>query len=161
MAALADDPGGRSAGRGVASRGHHVAAAVQQLYPTTGIEALAKGFEGLLGDVPLWQLLLVIAWPRRCARSWPSAASSSRASATWGTSGGRSSTRALFFGLAHAILQQSLIAVLVGVVIGYIAVQTGSILPCMVFHVVHNSLMLSLSRLTPEMRRTTGRCWAC
>ena len=36
---------------------------------------------------------------------------------------------ALLFGLAHGILQQSLIASLVGVVLGYLAVQSGSILP--------------------------------
>jgi len=58
---------------------------------------------------------------------------------------------ALLFGLTHAILQQSLIACLVGVVIGYVAVQTGSIIPCMVFHVLHNSLALATTQITPEL----------
>jgi sodium transport system permease protein len=58
---------------------------------------------------------------------------------------------ALLFGIAHGILQQSLIASLVGVVLGYIAVQGGSILPCMVFHFCHNSLALVSSRITPSM----------
>ncbi len=46
----------------------------------------------------------------------------------------------IFFGLTHGLLQQSLVAGLVGVVIGYLAVQTGSILPGVLFHMVHNSL---------------------
>jgi len=58
---------------------------------------------------------------------------------------------ALFFGLAHGILQQSLIACVVGVVLGYLAVQTGSILPCLVFHVLHNTLALATTRITPEL----------
>jgi len=49
------------------------------------------------------------------------------------------------------VLQQSLIASLVGVVIGYIAVQTGSILPPITFHVVHNTLGLATSRITGDL----------
>jgi sodium transport system permease protein len=49
---------------------------------------------------------------------------------------------AVFFGIAHQILQQSIITAAVGVVIGYLAVQTGSLWPCIAFHATHNSLML-------------------
>ncbi|MCE5267997.1 MAG: ABC transporter permease subunit [Planctomycetaceae bacterium] len=58
---------------------------------------------------------------------------------------------ALLFGLAHGILQQSLIASLIGVMIGYLAVQSGSILPGMVFHLVHNALPLANASVTPAM----------
>ena len=67
---------------------------------------------------------------------------------------------ALLFGLTHGILQQSLIASLVGVVLGYVAVQSGSILPCMVFHLCHNSLAIVNSRIaapTFPTRRCCGR----
>ncbi len=57
----------------------------------------------------------------------------------------------IFFGLTHAILQQSLMAALVGVVIGFIAVQSGNLLPCIAFHITHNSLALLLSKITPEI----------
>ena len=40
---------------------------------------------------------------------------------------------AVFFGMAHGVIQQSLAAAALGVVIGYIAVQTGSLVPCMLF----------------------------
>jgi sodium transport system permease protein len=58
---------------------------------------------------------------------------------------------AFFFGITHGILQQSMIAFVVGLILGYIAVQSGSIWPCMVFHFTHNSLALLHSRITPEL----------
>ena len=48
----------------------------------------------------------------------------------------------LFFAVLHSILQQSLAAFFLGLVIGYLAIHTGSILPCIVFHAIHNSLQL-------------------
>ena len=48
----------------------------------------------------------------------------------------------LFFGIAHQLLQQSISAFVVGLLIGYIAVQTKSIFPCMIYHLIHNSLPL-------------------
>ena len=53
---------------------------------------------------------------------------------------------AIFFGLSHGILQQSLIACLIGVLLGWLALRTGSILPGMVFHLVHNSLGVLVAR---------------
>jgi sodium transport system permease protein len=50
---------------------------------------------------------------------------------------------AVFFGITHQILQQSIITAAVGAVIGYLAVQTGSLLPCIAFHATHNTLMLA------------------
>jgi sodium transport system permease protein len=58
---------------------------------------------------------------------------------------------ALLFGLTHGILQQSLIACLLGTILGFLAVQSGSILPGVVFHVVHNALAVANSRIAPEM----------
>ncbi len=49
----------------------------------------------------------------------------------------------VFFGMAHGIVQQSLSAAALGMVLGYIAVQTGSIVPCMLFHVTYNGLGMS------------------
>jgi sodium transport system permease protein len=50
----------------------------------------------------------------------------------------------LFFGVAHTVLQQSLTAFALGMVIGYLAVQTGSLLPGILLHAVHNTLQLSV-----------------
>jgi sodium transport system permease protein len=48
----------------------------------------------------------------------------------------------VLFGATHGILQQSLGAALVGMVIAYLAVQTGSLLPGIAFHAVYNTLSL-------------------
>ncbi|MHC4176891.1 MAG: ABC transporter permease subunit/CPBP intramembrane protease [Planctomycetota bacterium] len=58
---------------------------------------------------------------------------------------------AVLFGLVHGIVQQQLVACLVGVLIGYVAVQTGSILPCMLFHMLHNTLTFATSQIKPEL----------
>lgn len=55
----------------------------------------------------------------------------------------------IFFGLAHGILQQSLVAGIFGLALGYIAVQTQSIIPCIVFHAVHNGLGILASQYLP------------
>ena len=49
---------------------------------------------------------------------------------------------AVAFGAVHMFLQQQIVAASVGLVIGYLAVQTGSLLPCILFHAVHNALQL-------------------
>jgi sodium transport system permease protein len=50
------------------------------------------------------------------------------------------------FGAVHMILQQKLTAVAAGLVIGYLAVQTGNLVPCIVFHAIHNTLAVSVDR---------------
>lgn len=58
---------------------------------------------------------------------------------------------ALFFAMAHTIFQQSILAFIMGLVIAYVAVQTGSLLPGVLFHMTHNSLALLSGRITPEL----------
>jgi sodium transport system permease protein len=57
----------------------------------------------------------------------------------------------IFFGASHALFQQSLIACLLGAVIAFLAIQTGSLLPGVLFHVVHNSLALFVGQLKPYL----------
>ncbi len=47
---------------------------------------------------------------------------------------------AVAFGLVHPIPHQKIPATLMGFVIGYVAVQTSSLWPCILLHAVHNSL---------------------
>lgn len=56
----------------------------------------------------------------------------------------------VFFGLTHGILQQSLAACLVGVVLGYLAVQTGSLLPGVAFHMTYNGMSVLVGRITAD-----------
>jgi sodium transport system permease protein len=57
---------------------------------------------------------------------------------------------AVFFGMAHTVIQQSIAAAALGAVIGYIAVQSGSLVPCILFHLTYNSLMFTTLKL-PEL----------
>ncbi|REK27685.1 MAG: CPBP family intramembrane metalloprotease [Planctomycetota bacterium] len=45
----------------------------------------------------------------------------------------------IFFALAHSIVYQEINALLLGLILGYLAIQTGSIWPCMTFHFVFNA----------------------
>jgi sodium transport system permease protein len=131
--------------------------ALMQLYPVG--EEMKKSleyFSNILNQANIWQLLLVIAvLPAVCeelafrgfilsgfrhiGRKWRAIAFT-----------------AVFFGIVHGIFQQSLLACLLGVVLGFLAVQSESILPCVVFHLAHNCLAVLNSRLTPAMIENAG-----
>jgi len=51
------------------------------------------------------------------------------------------------FGISHGVLQQSISATTMGFILGWIALQTGSVLPCMLIHVTNNALSVSLGRV--------------
>jgi len=57
----------------------------------------------------------------------------------------------VLFGLTHGLLQQSLSAIAVGLVMGYLALQTRSLLPSAVFHFTHNSLSVIAGRQVPQL----------
>jgi sodium transport system permease protein len=57
----------------------------------------------------------------------------------------------VLFGLAHSVFQQSIIACTVGVLIGYVAVKTRSILPGMAYHMMHNALPLVAALYLPGL----------
>lgn len=115
---------------------------VQSLYPIN--EEMARLLSHLVADAPnVWSLVLLLAVvPALCeevafrgfilsgfrhlGHKWQAIVLSS-----------------LFFGAAHAILQQSIVAFLLGLVIGYVAVQTGSLLPAVLFHLTHNALTVT------------------
>jgi len=54
---------------------------------------------------------------------------------------------AVLFGASHGVLQQSLAAGVMGLLLGWVALRTGSILPGLVIHFTNNGLSVSLDRL--------------
>jgi sodium transport system permease protein len=54
---------------------------------------------------------------------------------------------AILFGLAHAAIQQSIVTFVVGMVLGVIAVETRSLIPCVLYHATHNSITVLLSKV--------------
>ena len=122
---------------------------VDYLYPVPAeiAQVLAKLLEG---SPNLWELLLVMAIAPAICEELAFRGFILSGFRHVGHRGRAIVWSAVFFGLTHAILQQSLIACLVGLVIGLLAVQTGSILPCMVYHVVHNTLAFLPSQISDK-----------
>ena len=58
---------------------------------------------------------------------------------------------AIFFGVTHGFLQQSINACLLGIVLGYLAVKSGSLLPGVVFHFLHNAMTVLSAKVSPEL----------
>lgn len=122
--------------------------AVMRLYPLSEeMQQALGGLEAVFQEPPWWQVVLVVALlPAVCEEL---------AFRGFIFSGLRKSgspwraivVSAVFFGLSHGILQQSMIAGLIGVLLGWLAFQTGSILPGMVFHLVHNAMGVLTARV--------------
>jgi sodium transport system permease protein len=130
----------------------YLGAGIREIYPLSEetLRALAP-LEGMLQHATLPELLLLVAVTpaiceelafrgfilsglRRLGHKWAAIAICS-----------------VIFGVAHGLLQQSLAATVVGMVIGYIAVKTNSLLPAMAYHLVHNALGVLLGRINPEL----------
>jgi sodium transport system permease protein len=64
---------------------------------------------------------------------------------------------AVFFGMAHTVVQQSITAAALGAIIAYLAIQSGSLIPGMLFHATYNSLMLASSLLPQYFEQLNAR----
>jgi sodium transport system permease protein len=141
---------------------HPLAAALQmavtRLYPVDS--RVAEHLTGLLqGEHPLWQLLLVFAIAPAIAEELAFRGFVLSGFRHMGSKWRAIVLSSVLFGMTHGIFQQSLVAMLLGIIIGYIAVQSGSIFPCMLFHMVHNGMRISMGvfsdYLTPELIERT------
>ncbi|QDT58641.1 ABC-2 family transporter protein [Stieleria bergensis] len=54
---------------------------------------------------------------------------------------------AFMFGISHGVLQQSIPAFVIGLLIGWVSLRTGSILPCLLIHLTNNSMSTMLQRI--------------
>ncbi len=54
---------------------------------------------------------------------------------------------ALMFGISHGVLQQSIAATVMGVLLGWVALRTGSVLPGILIHFTNNALSVSMERI--------------
>ena len=117
---------------------------IQRVYPASGEVAgqLEKQLGALMGQLHWSTMLLLIAvLPAICeevAFRGFILSGFRRIGHKWWAIG----LSAAAFGLAHTVLQQQLAAAAVGLVIGYVAVQTGSLWPCMMMHAVYNGLVV-------------------
>lgn len=102
------------------------------------LEASGGGWELPLGVVLLLMAVLPAVCEELAFRGFVLSGFQSRMPAVWAVV-----LSAVFFGLAHAsALQQTISATLLGLVLGYIAVKTSQITPCIAFHMGYNGLQL-------------------
>jgi sodium transport system permease protein len=125
--------------------------AVRRLYPVSDeMQKALQGIEEKIVHAPFWQLLLILAVAPAICEELAFRGFILSGFRHLGHRGRAVVYAAIFFGLTHGILQQSLIACLLGIVLGLLAVQTGSLLPGVLFHLVHNTLAIGTTRL-PEL----------
>ncbi|HEY2415223.1 MAG TPA: ABC transporter permease subunit/CPBP intramembrane protease [Pirellulaceae bacterium] len=124
---------------------------IRLLYPINP-EAIVKlrEIEGMFSSAPLWQALLVVALAPAICEELAFRGFILSGLRRMGHQWGAILLTSALFGLAHGILQQSIGAAVIGVVIGYLAVKSGSLLPGVVYHAVHNGLSVSIGRLNPD-----------
>ncbi|MEM9585886.1 MAG: ABC transporter permease subunit/CPBP intramembrane protease [Planctomycetota bacterium] len=54
---------------------------------------------------------------------------------------------AVIFGISHGVLQQSIAATVMGLLLGWITLKTGSVLPTILLHFTNNALSVSMGRI--------------
>ena len=127
--------------------GDRLALWIRELYPLS--EEMLGQLEGLGAlagaDPPIWGVLALFALlPAVCEEVAFRGVILSGLRKSLGDAGAVLVT-AVLFGATHTVLQQSLAAAPVGVVIGLVAIRTGSLSTCVVFHAVYNALPLLLA----------------
>ncbi|MEM9827177.1 MAG: ABC transporter permease subunit/CPBP intramembrane protease [Planctomycetota bacterium] len=121
---------------------------VKHLYPISP-EALAsmKPFVDQIASAPWWTVVFLMAViPAICEEL------AFRGFIFGGLVRGQGRFRAVLisaalFGISHGILQQSISASVMGLLLGWVTLRTGSVLPCMLIHVTSNALSVSLPRI--------------
>jgi sodium transport system permease protein len=126
--------------------------AVTWIYPLSPETMQLMGpLQTMVNRAPLWSVLLVMALAPAVCEELAFRGFILTGLRHTGHKWGAILLTSIFFGVAHGMLQQSLNAVALGMVLGFIAVQAGSILPCIAFHFLYNSLSLLTVRVTPEL----------
>lgn len=102
-------------------------------------------FDSIIGSTPLWTVLLVLAVvPAVCEEI------AFRGFVFSGLERNQGQLRAILissilFGLSHGVLQQTITASVMGLLLGWIAYRTGGIACTIAFHLLHNSISMALA----------------
>jgi len=119
---------------------------VHRAYPLGPETAeVLKHFDSILTQVPLWSVLVVFALlPALCEELL------FRGFIFAGLLENKGVLRAVIgssvlFGLSHGVLQQSICATAMGLILGWMAYRTGGIACTFAFHLLHNSISMTLA----------------
>lgn len=120
---------------------------IQGFYPLSSeVQAALVPFEQLVNSAPLWMAIFVLAIvPAVCEEL------AFRGFVFTGLRQNDGGLRAILgtaaiFALSHAVFQQSLAALFMGLLLGWVTLRTGSLLPALMIHASNNALSLSLGR---------------
>jgi sodium transport system permease protein len=115
--------------------------------------AAAKYMIQQLRAMPLGLVLVTLAvvpavFEELCFRGFLVASLRTVVSASWAAV-----IAAVLFGLFHEVISPGrlMTSTFIGLVLGWVRVRTGSVLPCIVLHAVHNGLMLSINHWQKEL----------
>ena len=124
---------------------------IEAVYPKSQAlkEALAM-LGSAMDGTPAWQLILLLALLPAVCEELAFRGFVLNGLRRSGHKWGAILVTSALFGVVHMLLQQSLSAFLIGIIIGYVAVKTNSIWPAMLFHFTHNSLAVLCGFATPE-----------
>ncbi len=124
---------------------------IEQLYPLSpGMKEAAAPIDKMLTQAPLWASLLAIAivpgiFEELAFRGVILTGLQKNAKASSAIF-----VSAAFFGITHGILQQSLNAFAIGLLLGYVAVRSGSLIPTIVMHILHNGITVLVANFAAE-----------
>jgi sodium transport system permease protein len=135
--------------------GFAVSRAVQQLYPfneemLAQVRLFGSLLESMRSQTGIWGVILVIAILPAICEELAFRGFILSGLRHMGHRWGAIVICSAFFGATHGILQQSLPAFALGIVLGYVAVQTESILACMLFHAIYNSITVVFASLVSQ-----------
>lgn len=121
---------------------------IQTFYPLSeNAQAALTPFENIINGTPFWQVVLVMAIiPAVCEEI------TFRGFIFSGLLQNKGRMRAvlltaLIFGFSHGILQQSIAATLLGILLGWVTLRTGSIFPALIVHTINNAMSVALGRV--------------
>ena len=113
---------------------------VRDVYPAP--DGIMQGLQGLLSGVTAnWQLFWVLALVPAICEELAFRGFLLSGLRAWSRPWRAIVVSSVFFGLAHGVIQQSVMATLLGLVLGFMAFQSRSIWPAVAFHATHNSLL--------------------
>ncbi len=122
---------------------------IRQLYPFSAeVSAQVEAFSKAMGQAPHWwiPLLLIAVLPAVCEeiafRGFILSGLRHLGHKWWAILG-----TSIAFGAVHLFLQQKISAAAVGILLGILAVQTASLIPCITFHALYNGLSLLTGHL--------------
>ena len=120
---------------------------VMAVYPASGDLSLAESMmSAIFADAPgLWAMILVIAVAPAVFEELAFRGFILSGCESWGSKFQAILISSILFGLAHSIIQQSIVTFFIGCLLGFIAVQTRSLIPCVLYHCCHNSISLCMS----------------